>query len=103
MNYVSSLQRISRHLCRFATAARFTPFGQREDSFRGKLLLNQGEFSVPKVIKKLGKWKRIDSPTSIFQWRIKWRVLKTNQDVKLLKGCLTNEKHGERDVYFVFL
>ena len=45
------------------------------------------------------KWKRIDSPTSVFHWRIKWRVLKTNQDVKLLKECLANEKHDERDVY----
>ena len=43
------------------------------------------------------------SPTSVFWWKTKSRVLKTNQDVKLLKECLTNEKVDERDVYFVFL
>ena len=51
------------------------------------------------MIKKFGKWKRIDLPTLVFQWRIQWRVLKTNRNVKLLKKCLTNEKHDEQDVF----
>ena len=71
----------------FFTAANFQPpmsflggrslhlFIQREDLFRGKLLLDdQREFFNTESYIKFGKWKRIDSPTSVFQWRIKWRV-----------------------------
>ena len=78
--------------------------------FRGKLLLDQEEFFRTKVIKKFAKWKRMDLSTLILRCRIKWRVLKTNRDVKLLKKCLTNEslllrffgarptrKHGEQE------
>ena len=58
------------------------PFIQREDLFRGKLLVGQREFFRTKSDIKFRKWKRIDSPTSGFQKRIKWRVLKTNQKMK---------------------
>ena len=42
-------------------------------------------FSVPKLIYKFGKWNGIDSPTSVSQWRIKWRVLSRNHGCQIVE------------------
>ena len=61
-NDVSSLQRMSRVLCRFSAAAYFI-LSFDEICFEESCYWTKESFSVPKVISKFGKWKRIDSPT----------------------------------------
>ena len=41
----------------------------------------------------------IDSPTSIFQWGIKWIVLKEKLGCQIVERSFDKWKHGERDVF----